>query len=409
MTLAHRLLVAAAGGGSFTAPVVRSLGVMGYWNLAAEPRAAYYNGKTFLTWVTDSNDLYAAHYDHASHTLSTPYHFGTADTSPDGSIHNQPSLLVRTSDHRVMVFQCSDASGEHPGVFWVSTSAEDATAFGSINLIDSLVTSPTYPIPVQLASGAIYYFVRYFTAGTAHTGYFKSTDDGSTWSAFVSLLSPASTTAQYCRLGTDGTRIDIFTTDTDRVASPASIYHLYLDSSDNLRKSDGTLIGAAGSGPYSAASGTLVKNTSEGSCWTLGWGYDGSAVCGLIAVNDTASTRVLFRHARWTGLAWNVTNVTDSNGRIASNYFQTGAAMAKADPWTLYVPKKVGSFFELYRYSSTDTGSTWTGTALTSGSSEDNAAPDTPVNAASGLTVIWGSGTYTSDSNFDFTMTVYGT
>jgi hypothetical protein len=72
------------------------------------------------------------------------------------------------------------------------------------------------------------------------------------------------------------------------------------------------------------------------------------------------------------------------------------------------MPVKVGAHFELFRYTSADSGATWGGTALTSGSASDNAMPEAPLNAASGLRVVWGLGTYTDDATFSFVMQGYG-
>jgi hypothetical protein len=411
MVLARRLLSAASGAGSFSPPVpaVSSLATSGFWNDIAEPRAAYHNGKTYITFVRDNGHLYAAEYVHATQTLSSPVDLVTT-TSPDGVIHNSPAILVRDSDKRIIVAASEDSASAQP-VLWTSTNAEDATAFGAVQLIPPSVAYPTYPVIVQLkgvANQPIYFFVRVYQAPTFRTGYFKSSDGGSTWSAWQSLIEPVSTSSQYHRIGSDGdTRIDIFTTDTNRVDSPSSVYHMYMVA-DTLHQSDGTSIGAASAGPYNAADGTLVKNSSEGSCRADAWAYDGTGKPSVLLLVNSGGTTTLARHGRWTGSAWSVHNIADSDGIVGSNVYISSGAMSKADPFTVYFPRKVSGKFELYRYTSGNSGVTWSGAALTAGSSFDNVMPDTPLDATGTLRVLWGLGTYTSDADFDFTMQGYG-
>lgn len=403
------------GSGASTPPAIFSLATSGFWNDVAGPRAAYYNGKTYLAWVTSDGHIHAAQYAHSTRTLSTPVDLATT-SGPDGTIHNSPAILVRASDHRIIVAASEDLASAQPAL-WTSTNPEDATAFGSVQLIPPSVASPSYPNIEQLASVTnqpIYYFVRIYDSGasTFYTGYFKSTDGGATWAAFQKLWKPVATSAQYHTILGDGaSRIDFFVTDTNRtVGNPSSVYHAYLDgSSGNLYKSDGTLIGAASAGPYFATAGTLVQDASLGSCRSEAAGYSGGKPHVLLIVNDgNTTTNTLARVGRWTGSTWQVNAVASAGGIIDSNWFISSGSISKSDPNTVYFPIKVGSHFELWRYTSPDGGTTWGGSALTSGSASDNAMPDTPLNATPTFRVLWGLGTYTSDSSFTFTMQGYG-
>jgi hypothetical protein len=414
MTFARRLLMGAGGSGSFTSPTVFDMGAVGYWNDVASPRDAYYNGKTYMAWVKDNGDIQAAEYVHAAKTLSTPVTVAAGTVALDGVEHNAPAVGVRASDGRVMVIWAPETYSDKPA-FHLSTNPEDATAFGSALLIPPL-GQYGYTSIVQLTgvvNQPIYYFVRNYFSGVDHVGYFKSTDGGATWGAYQALISPGSGVGLYERIGTDGdTRIDIFVTDTDRVASPSAVCHFIFEN-DTLYQSDGTLIGT--SFPYSADAGTLVKSAAEGSCRCGGWAYDGAGhpAC-LLEVIDTSTTSILYRVGRFDGAAWTIHNVASSNGRIERSdhtmygYFQTYGAMTKNDPNTLYLMVKVGSYFEMFRFHSPDDGTTWSGVALTSGSSADNAAPDTPYRAASGLLVTWGLGTFNTDADFNFEIQGYG-
>lgn len=410
--LARRLLLA-GGGGSFLSAAVRDLGVAAWWANVSSPRAAYYNGKTYLTWVRDDGHLLVAEYVHATHALSTPVDLATT-TAQDGIIHNNSAILVREPDHRIVVALSEQlVSGKLST--WISTNAEDATAFGSRISFGPLVVSPTWSSLAQLpdvADQPIVYIWKYNVggSGTFRWGRYISTDGGETWGTDADILFPTSTSSTYLTaIGNGSDRIDIFTTNTNRVDAPASIYHFYMQN-DNLYKSDGTLVGAATSGPYNSNAGTLVRGTSEGSCWVGDVGYDGAGnPAVLVMVNHTADTHSLARLNVWNGSTWDAHDVKDLGLRADANWFITPGAMSKVDPYRLYLPVRVGSYFEIHRFVSSDSGASWSEEAITSGSVADNLVPTTPLNAASGAEVFWGLGTYTNDANYDFTLQVYGT
>lgn len=382
-------------------PDVTDTGVTGFWNDVAEPRAVYFNGKTYLAWVRDDGHVLVAEYDHATSTLSTPTDLITTVSPFDGVHHNAPSLMVRASDGRIIVAVSEDDVSATPAYF-VSTNPEDTSAFGTEQSIGSALVSPTFPTIYQQDDGDIYYWIRHYDDPVFVSGYFKSVDGGATWSAFVPVIVPRTTSAQYHRIGTNGSRFDIFTTDTNRVDTASAIYHFYLDGDDDLYQTDGTLVGAAASGPYGADDGTLVKSAAEGAARCNGWAYDDSGYPACLILVNSGGTTNLVRVARWSGSAWSVTNVVDVGGVIGGNLYTSSGAMDKRNPDLLYIPVKVGSYFELFRYRY-DSG-TWTGTALTSGSSDDHATPDTPLHARRGLRCLVGVGTFTDDTDFDFTM-----
>ncbi len=211
-------------GNALVAKTVRSLSTVGYWNQIAEPRCAYYNGQTYIAFVRDTGHVYAMAYAHGAGTTTSPHDFG-ATTSVDGAIHNAPCIIVRDSDKRPMWAQVSDDTSAQPA-YAFTTNPEDATSWGSTNLIAPSKVNPTYPIVAQLktvTNQPIYYFDRINLSGTYYTGFYKSTDGGSTWAAFQQLLKPVTTSSQYHTIFTNqGDRIDIFTTDTNRALATPS-------------------------------------------------------------------------------------------------------------------------------------------------------------------------------------------
>lgn len=396
--IARRLPV----GGAITFPApdeasVHDLGESGFWNSVSSPHAAYYNGKTYLAWTDDAGDIYAAEYVHSTETLSTPVLLTSGAPAVDGTIHVSPAVLVRSSDRRIVVSVVANG-GTHFPTIWISTEPEDATAFeAGIDVGAGGVF--TYTSLAETSDG-MYLWVGYWTSGTRKLAYYKSADGGETWGSVVQVLEPATDSTFFWRISHNSTRMDIYATSTDR-SSPASVYHFIFEG-DVLYDSEGNAV--AGSAPFPVTDGTLVTNGSLGTADTATATYDGGEPCAALYID--AGSSVLIRRARWTGSVWDVDTVADSGGEVGSNANINGAAIADAS--TVYVPVKVGSFFELYRYTTSDGGTTWDPTAITSGSAADNAMPECPQDADPAARVVWGLGTYTDDSDFDFTVQAYG-
>lgn len=397
MTLGLRLLRGYVGQ---VGPAARDLGGSGFWNVMAGPQAAYYNGKTYLAWCDSSRLIWAAEWVHSTKTLSTPVQLGSALTALDGAIHLAPAILVRTSDHKIVVAAVANAGSTQP-IVWISTSAEDATSFGAGTAVGP---SGVYTYTNLVALGTdIYLITAHWSSGSQRDlAWMKSTDGGATWGSLVQVMIPALSTTFFWHVVGNGSRIDIYSTDTDR-DTPSSVYHAYWDGS-TLRNSAGTSLGAL---PAFSNDATLVSDASLGGAYVESATTSGGNPAAVLFANTGSST--LQRLATWNGSAWSLHTIVDQGGYIGGNANIAGGAIASGDAATAYLPVKVGSHFEVRQYRTPDGGTTWNYLALTSGSASDNASPTVPQNADPGLAVIWGLGTYTSDSNFVFDVWGAGT
>lgn len=129
------------------------------WCWFADPRAVFYNGKTYLGWVSSSGHAMAASLLNTTGQVSEPFNLHNVGRDD----HNNPTVLVRNSDKRVLYFFTGhDSAGMYARI---STNPEDVSSFGSS--ID--ISTPTggglhtYPTPVQLVDESgepIYLFWR---------------------------------------------------------------------------------------------------------------------------------------------------------------------------------------------------------------------------------------------------------
>lgn len=377
---------------------VEDFEVSGFRSDIPDPSAVYANGKTHLSFIRENGDVLVATYDHAARSLSTPVLVFSGDTDPHGNIHHGVALCRRSSDGRLIVGYSQE--GDNVLNFRISTDAESTSAWGSPITAGS---GPFTFISLYEMNGSIYAITKR-TTGWA-IGYCKSANGGASWGSFVPLLDSGGSI--YWKAGCDGSRIDIYPTDTLRSDDdPSSVYHCYLDASEDLRASDGALIGVAASGPYDVASScTLIKDDSSGPARCQGWGYDASGNPACLVFTYVSSSNVV-HVATWDGEAWSLSEVCNVGGWIAGNRHVSSGAMVHDDPDYLFIPTKVGSHFELFRYRKQD--ATWYADALTAGSSSDYAMPDTPLDASPHLRCILGFGTYLDQDDFDFTLVRFG-
>jgi Neuraminidase (sialidase) len=377
----------------------------GGWTIPM-PGAYAYNGKTYFTWVNGtSGATEVAEYAHDAQTISAPF---TLDDFGGPDNHNNASVMVRKSDKRLIA-----AYAQHDAVtayLRISTNPEDATAWQAYVDLDAQLGSSdyTYMTLVQLrgvANDPIYLFYRDFSASTGRLAYSVSTDDGATWSARTLLYTGASGQVPYWEIMTDwDTRIDIVTTSETPGNSPTSgLYHFYL-SGGNRYKTDGTIISAAL--PLVAANITLIEANTDGEHIALATATNGTSPASLFMVKLSSSNNSV-RHAIWNGSAWVVHEVCQTDGVVAGNQYASSGAIGWNDPYLVYTARKVGSKFEMFRYTSADGGVTWAGAQLTVSSSVDHMWAEPVVFAEAALEVIWLSGTYASDTNNNFGISGY--
>lgn len=417
MLTARRLLI--GGGGSFPTPVPASVSTLltaprGSWG-NVDPRAFYYNGATYFTWVDgQTGDIGVSKYVHSTKAVTSTV-LAAAYNRDD---HANPSVIVREPDHRVVVAW----SGHDSASFrvWISTNPEDISA-GSAT--DNGSSDFTYFTLVQLngvTDQPVYAFYRVMSGGTGYLTYFVSTTGMATFPTPAVTLFTADSSGHvpYWRIASDWDRyIHIFTTNSEPGGAGTDglgtyLYHFYIDGADgSLHKSDGTVIGA--SLPLKSASVTLVTDGdgSGGYCMTHGACVDGSGrPAVMVRVGLSAQTNNAQRVARWTGAAWQTDEVYQTGGVYSHGgttwVYSPGAGIHKTNPNVVYGSKKVGSNFVISRFVSPDDGATWNETPL--GSTNDSFQPETPVNAAAGLDALWPFGSANSDTDFNFGMEGYG-
>lgn len=356
--------------------------------------AVYHNGKTYIGVIDNDGNVKVAAYNHSTNTttISPAVVSGLAD-----DCHSTPALLVRSSDSKI-VLAVAPHSSNHLYVA-VSTNAEDVSAWGSATDIVSSIGSGTdlltYAHLVQLSgeSGKIYLFYRDAITETNPTNriyYSTSTDGGSTWSAGIKIYESSNHQSYWAICDDNISRIDFAVSDGSAAAAEtASCYHFYYTGGSYF-KTDGT---SAGVLPLAPASITKIYDSSNGNV-RAPYSITTGPIVALAAYDPAGSGQPeKYWYCTQSAGVWTA-NQIDTSGSVPTTAFsEGGVAIDRIDPTKVYVSRLSSGLWQLFIYSTTNGGSSWTNTQLTfdSGTPSEtmNLRPITPKNENSGLKMVW--------------------
>jgi hypothetical protein len=362
----------------------------GVWSWFGMPSAVYHNGTNERMFVgvatrfpSGSSRQKVIQYDYDTDTL-TETHIGTVSNVDD---HNNPAILVRDSDKRLMVFYPKYHSFDDLA-YRVSTNPEDATAWGSETALDpDSTTGYGYPCPVEIVSeGKIYLFYRKLT-GTDWR-FIVSSDDGATWSASTGLFGGGYGGNPYRVLTSNGTRIDFLVSSED-AASTGGVAHFYYDGSDSTWKgSDGTSIGTP---PFDWSELTKIYDPGSVYVWISDITYDDSGnphATYYRYPGGTATDQDLYE-AQWNGSTWTSTKICDEGtGPVPGRAIYPGVSKLDPDDETIcWVAKEESGEYQIQKWQKT--AGTWAKVSgpdgdVTSGSVENNWRPIVAKNCPPG-------------------------
>jgi hypothetical protein len=386
----------------------------GIWTWYGEPKAVYYKGtkeKTYISYfriLTNPGNVEVASYDHQTGQVDTfvlKTGFGYDD-------HNHPSIIVR-NDGRIMAFYCMHYDGSMK--MRISTNPEDVTSWGPEKVI--FQANCTYPNIIRLANegpNGNRIFVFYRGVGDQPT-FVYSDDGGTTWSGQIQMFVGAS--RPYSKFDSNGKdRIHMIIERDNRNNGPQpSFYMCYRNN--GFYRANGTLIKTLDqvkTSPVTTSEAEMVYNPAapaldsfptlsnlQATCWDVGF-YNDSVPVFLFDIyfNNANGWNHLYHYYRWNGSSWRRTSIVNSfDGMGGEAGFSGGLTLDHAKPNIIYVSRQVtrNTPHEVERWTSPDSGKTWSQTPLTSNSADKNTRPCVPRGYTGGpIGVIWMYGAYSN-------------
>ena len=322
--------------------------------------------------------------------------------------HDNPSLLVRASDKRIMVFYSKHTVEPHL-YFRISTNPEDISSFGTEREVSGIVDDVTYPTPFQLSgeSNRLYLFWRGIGWQPTFT---TSSDGGATWATPLQLVQ--GTDRPYIKFESDGaSRIHFaFTEGHPRDNASNHIYYAYLYNGGFYR-ANGTFIKNVSSGYLSTSEAEMVYNASAGKGWVWEIALDSLGYPVIAYAAFPTDTDHRYRYARWTGSSWNDHEITGSGrwfpqtAAVATESepnYSGGIAIDPENPSVVYLSRSINNVFEIEKWTTSNNGTTWPSTvSITSNSACLNVRPFVVRNhIQNGFELLWLTGDYVHYTNY---------
>lgn len=409
--LARRLLPA-GGGGSFTIPeppppeaFTLTAAPDGAWSWFGDPRALTHSGHTYLGYVDTSGNVCVRVYVHATDTVGAEIILKAALDVDD---HVNPSFAVLPNG-KLAAWYCRHEPGSTTPHQRISTNtvASDPTLSGGFAAetdLDANLGGTSYDYPVPFVEGSrVYLFFRNLPGSNSYRLIRSHSDDnGATWAALTTVVqNTTNSNRAYWKLARHDDFIHVAWTDGTPNIDTTDLYHFYWDVvNDTYHLTDGTTIAGL---PFDAPDLTPVYSASNTWVWDIAVDPSTGYPRIIHPVWATPFTDVRYHRAQWNGSAWSSTEIaTGGAGIDVTGVYSGGAVMDNQDPDVVWASRQVSGQWEIWRY--TLDGS-WSGVAITSGSSSKNIRPYVPPGRTDELLVVWLTGTYTGYTTYSMGIT----
>jgi hypothetical protein len=350
----------------------------GAWCWFADPRAVTTAGVTFAGWIDGAGDVRVTKLEGELVTTSL-LHTGLGVDD-----HNNPALLLR-SDGRLQVFYSA-----HGGPQMYFRTSEDGIRWDAERRLGTNTAGNrgyTYPNPVQLAgeNGRVHLFWR----GGDWNPAVSTSPDGLAWAPAATLIR-APRQRPYVKVASDGQEtIHLAFTDGHPRETATSLFYARYTAGAWYR-ADGRRIAAP---PFTPADADRVYDVTRhhDHAWVHDVAFDADGHPRIVYAVFRSATDHRYRHARWTGSAWEDRQLTPAGGFFdedgAETQYSGGIVFDHADPDVIYLSRVIGGQWEIERWR----GPAWTHGAVTSGSTEKNVRPFV---ARGGGPPLWMRGAY---------------
>lgn len=404
--LAHRLLAVGRGGGggfhppAIPHPVAVTSSPDGGWTQIIGPHAVWHNGVTYVGWVDSTGNVEVVDRPDGGST-------GTVRTIAAAYLddaHAAPALIVRPSDHKLLVFYSGHFSSDmnvRVSTTSLDTDPDLSDGFAAAVNLDSQLGGTEYTYPsAGIVNGDVFLTYRDRVSGNLSMCMSSSSDGVTGWAAQTQVIFESGVTP-YAMVHFGPTRIDLAVSNGNGVGDAhVDVFHLYWDGA--WHKTDGTTITSP---PFTSSELTLVFDTGTGTGWPGGMAIDstGAPVIVSESLDSALGSTVTIRYHRWNGSTWDASVI--STFSAAGLQFVAHSALDETDPWIVWTAEPVSGVFEIFRNRTGNLGAAWSRDQITSGSSSTgNVYPANIHDRGADLLALWLTGTYHDTVEGDFTL-----
>lgn len=377
----------------------------GGWIWFGGPNAVTYGGAsdndyTAVGYIDGTGDVEIRVVTNATQQTTDAVLLRNAWQSDD---HNQPTLLVRSSDRRLLVVYSQHSSNTIRMRLSVSSVDDDPLledGFGTDTGFSAQLGATAYSYPSLLEyDGTLYLVVRSTSRQTGRWSYATATDTAGalpSWSTLTHFFQSGSGYVRVALDSDDGVFHFVVSNSSPNIAT-THLGHMKWDRTTWMQ-SDGTTIG--GATPHNLADATSVYNAQNSWMYDMVVDGSGNPVIGFYSYEGGEHHA---RYAKWSGSAWSNHLIADTGEGIKTEgftgiqggYYPGGAAIDPTDVDVVYVSGQTDTLvWEITKYVTADSGATWTPTTITANSTVKNVRPIVPANRHANCRALWMKGTY---------------
>jgi rhamnogalacturonyl hydrolase YesR len=367
----------------------------GAWCWFADPRAVFFQGRTYAGWVNSCGDIQIGAYDQRSGKME----IATLRSKLERDDHAGPALLIQP-DGRLRIFYSSHGGRN----LWYRISKKP----GNISTWSEEITFPTnvqgdqgytYPNPFILKQEKNRFYL--FWRGGDFQPDFSTSADGKNWSAAQTLIKGGQ--RPYVKYESDGQEAIHFAF-TDGHPRNEEFNNIYYACYRNgaLFRANGERIKPMSELPLVPSEADKVYDAKRQGArawiWDIALDPGKNPVIVYAAFPDEKTH--YYRYARWDGRQWHDSAITLAGSWFPKTpagkqepepHYSGGVVLDHADPSTVYFSQMVNRIFEVQKWTTADGGKTWSAGTITQGSSHDNVRPVAVRNRKPGSqpSVLW--------------------
>jgi PKD repeat protein len=371
----------------------------GAWSWFGDPRAITHDGRTYVGWVDQEGDVKVSSYDHATGERVT----AVLQARLNQDDHANPSLQVRPDGRLVVYYSRHVGPSMH---YRVSSQPEDVRSWGAPQTVPTNtpgIRGYTYPNPIRLEDeGATYLFWR---GGNYNPTFSIQLDGESSWSPARTLITMPGERPYVKYDSSGGDTIHVAYTNAHPTEfGNVNIYYARVRAG-KIERVGGQQIGSLDD-PITPAEGDLVYDGTE-QAWVHDVAADSAGNPVIVFASFPSATDHRYHYARWTGLSWDVHQITPAGGSFredgGSPDYSGGITLDHEDPSRVYLSRQVAAgAWQVETWTTPDGGASWSSQALTAGGK--NVRPVSPRGMAAfggDMSVIWMNGAYPSYVTYD--------
>ncbi len=393
----------------------------GAWNWCQDPKAISIDApepRTYAGWVDGAGNVVATCYEHASGNQTTQVLHDSLEVDD----HDNPAFLV-WPDGRLSTFYTPHGgarrSAAEPAMY-VKTTAfpNEFTYWLPEHRLQTNTEGSwgwTYPNVCWLADegpcGRAYLFWRGGSGGPA----VSYSIDGDDWSQALPLLAGAGTRPYLKAASDDVDTIHLALTDGHPRGEPHNCIYYVCYEAGSFFRADGTPVRRLDQLPMAVTELDLVYDAAkEGApawIWDIAQDAEGYPVIAFTTFPSPQDHR--YQYAVWNGTEWIRSEICPAGSWVVAVddslpdareelWYSGGIALDHSDPRVVYLSRPVAGIYEIERWTTCDSGSTWIAEPVTCGSALDNTRPCVPRgHLLGGPDVLWLSGEYRHYREFE--------